>query len=152
MSRQAVNIIMRDDVDVNVDVESEDELDKADYASFTPRGARINIVARNCSPNMTNPHLSAFTSASGAAAAAFVSVSSSCRSRNPTNGVRGMADLLLAEKRVRIVPRLPDRDVIRDVASLCDRLVDISDGCGVVPASIAYEPNKQGNCLLRVSP
>ncbi|KAK1948836.1 hypothetical protein LY78DRAFT_687325 [Colletotrichum sublineola] len=86
---------------------------------------------------------------SASASEASVSASSSRRSRSPTKGVKGMADLLFAEKRVQIVPRLADQDVPRDVADLCERLVDISDGCGVVPAPIANEVRQR---LQQINP
>ncbi|KXH66709.1 hypothetical protein CSAL01_12083 [Colletotrichum salicis] len=165
ITRQPADIIMRDDVDE--DGESEDELGNADYASPTPRGARhqqrhaqpqtefdqpptrfsslytISLDQRGIQEtsriNNRPPPLFLMPSKSASASEASASVLSSRRSRSPTKGVKDMADLLFAEKRVQIVPKMPDHDIPPDVADLCDRLVDISDGCGVVPASIAND-------------
>ncbi|KAK0367731.1 hypothetical protein CLIM01_14914 [Colletotrichum limetticola] len=166
-TKQPPDIIMRDSG--AMDVESEDELGNADYTSPTPRGARYQHrhsqpqplpVSDQPSPLFTSLYSTSldqrgiqetsrinthhhppplFPLPSKSASASETSASSSRRSRSPTKGIKGMADLLFAEKRVQIVPKLPDHDIPQDVTELCERLVDISDGCGVVPASIATE-------------
>ncbi|KAK2051314.1 hypothetical protein LY76DRAFT_651389 [Colletotrichum caudatum] len=158
-TRQPTDVIVTDDG--HADAESEDELGHADYASPTPRGARHqHRQDHQPQPESDDQPLPRFPSLyfasldqrgthhtpplfpppkSASASEASVSVSSSRRSRSPNKGIKGMADLLFAEKRVQIVPRLPGQDIPQDVAGLCERLVDISDGCGVVPASIADE-------------
>ncbi|KAK1509308.1 hypothetical protein CABS01_16840 [Colletotrichum abscissum] len=127
-TKQPPDIIMRDSG--AMDVESEDELGNADYTPHL------------FSPRSTPPRLTSAAFKKPLASTPIIILLLCFHyhpSPRPRPKIKGMADLLFAEKRVQIVPKLPDHDIPQDVTELCERLVDISDGCGVVPASIATE-------------
>ncbi|KAL0929341.1 uncharacterized protein CTRU02_215697 [Colletotrichum truncatum] len=179
-TKPPTDVVMRD----SIDSESEDELGSTDFASPTPRGARHRAAEPQLDQNLHLPNRNliltgppGFPSAYAASLtqrsteessrsaidppprfslpSKSASEASSRRSRSPTKGIKGMADLLFAEKRVQIVPRIPQQDVPEDVRGLCERLVDISDGCQVVPESIIDEVRKridQVNPLHKLRP